>query len=396
MVQGVGQQVDEDASDLVGAAGDFGGFQVGLDADVALLGERPEGFEALLREEGEVGGDALAPVGAGVEPGEFEEGFGEAAHFLGGLFAGAEGVAVFPRGAIAAQGGLGFGEDDGQGGAEFVGGVGGELLLAGEGGVEAGEGGVEDVGQFAEFAVHAGGGDPFGEGSFGDAPDGAEGEAGEEPAAAEAEEQHEGAGAGQAPGEAAEAGQVGGDVAADEDAVAHFGEVVGLAADAARPMADGGSGPGGRGPGEGRRPGGGLGEHGAFVAPDGEIASGDFVELVGHGRGQGEGRAGKGAHARTVERRPDNGEGREAFEIRRRFPVIAGTVAGPEHLAAEGGADRFDAACQFGVDLVHRGALLELVGGGAEAGGQGQDQQAEPEQQTEPDGGPEHAYFPMQ
>ena len=61
-----------------------------------------------------------------------------------------------------------------------------------------------------------------------------------------------------------------------------------------------------------------------------------------------------------------------------------------------GFADEFDALLQFGVDRAHRGDFLEMEGGHAESGDQPGDEDAEPEQQAEPDGGPEHAYFPMQ
>ena len=130
---------------------------------------------------------------AGVEPGEFEQRLGELAHGLGGLEAGAEGLAVFGGGTFAGEGGLGLGDHDGERGAQFMGGVGGELSLLGEGGLEPGEGGVQDGGEPAEFVVGIGEIDAFGEVAGGDAAgggadgvDGLERAAGEGPAAAEA------------------------------------------------------------------------------------------------------------------------------------------------------------------------------------------------------------------
>jgi len=130
-----------------------------------------------------------------------------------------------------------------------VGGIGGELLLPGEGGFQSGEGGVEYVGQFAQLAIHVRGGNPLGEVPFGnvpgrgaDVPNGAEGQSCKKPAAAQAEEQHKRSSPGQPPGRMLQPGQIGGDVAAHKNAIAHFGELIGLASGSAHAMADGGSG----------------------------------------------------------------------------------------------------------------------------------------------------------
>jgi hypothetical protein len=86
---------------------------------------------------------------------EEEEGFGE----VDG--AGVDVVEAFDEfGGVGVGGGVVAGDveeglGDGQWGAEFVGGVGGEALLFGVVGLELGEHGVEGVGEFAEFVFAA-------------------------------------------------------------------------------------------------------------------------------------------------------------------------------------------------------------------------------------------------
>lgn len=163
VVDGVGEEVGDDLADAAGVAVDLRGGEVGVDGDVFGGGDGLEEVDGFAGGGGEVEGLEIHALGAGVEPGELEERFGEVAHALGGALAGFEGGAIIVGGAFAGEGGLGLREDDGEGSAEFVRGVGGELALLLEGGVEAREGGVENGGEAAEFAFGFGGIDAMGE-----------------------------------------------------------------------------------------------------------------------------------------------------------------------------------------------------------------------------------------
>ena len=83
-------------------------------------------------------------------------------------------------------------------------------------------------------------------------------------------------------------------------------------------------------------------------------------------------------------------------EVRRRQAVLMGTEALFDVRVAEGDADEIGALRQFRVEFFHHGAFLELVGGRSETGDEEGEQEAEPEQQAETDGGPEHADHAMQ
>lgn len=97
----------------------------------------------------------------------------------------------------AGEGGLGFGNDDRDGGAEFVGGVGRELLLLRERRFQPRERRVENPGKPAEFTLGFGDVDSLGQTSSGDSDRGrgdllhrSQGPAGENPSAAKTQGQH--------------------------------------------------------------------------------------------------------------------------------------------------------------------------------------------------------------
>src|SRR2546427_391079 len=87
---------------------------------------RPAAGERVLRQVEVFAGDLFL---AGVKAGQFEQRLGEAPHLLGGVQAGFDRFAVFAGAAFAREGCLGFGDDNGQRRAEFVGGIGGKLSL---------------------------------------------------------------------------------------------------------------------------------------------------------------------------------------------------------------------------------------------------------------------------
>ena len=87
---------------------------------------------------------------------------------------------------------------------------------------------------------------------------------------------------------------------------------------------------------------------------------------------------------------------RPSPEIRRRHAVLMGAEALFDFRAAERDADEFDPPRQFRIDFLHGGAFLELVGGCSEAGDEEREQEAEPEEQADADGRPEHAAHAMQ
>ena len=125
--------------------------------------------------------------------------------------------------ALALQGALGFGEDDGDRSAQFVRGVGGEALLAFDRRGESVEGVVKHAAELVEFVVGAGELDAFVEVAGGDARGGAadgvdrlQGTPGEPPAATETGEPDGGAAEGEQQAEVPEFGLFGGDVAADD------------------------------------------------------------------------------------------------------------------------------------------------------------------------------------
>ncbi len=227
VADGVGEEVGDDLRDLRNVAFDGRGHEIGFDVDIALGGERSDELDGIFDGLAKVEGGDVEFQAAGVGAGEEEEGFDQALHSAGGFEAGLQGLAVFGGGAIAGEGKLGVGMDDGQRGAKLVGGVGGELDLLGEGAFEAAEGGVEDFGQDGELvgdvfeidpAGEVAGGDGFGGGADGvDGPDSA---AGEKPAAAETDEEDRAAGGGHEPDEAAELVDFGADGPADQDAPA--------------------------------------------------------------------------------------------------------------------------------------------------------------------------------
>src|SRR5687768_5529667 len=121
---------------------------------------------------------------------------GKRAHALGSFQAGLDGFAIFVGGARAIEGGLGFGNDDGEGSAKFVGGVSGELFLLCEGGFKTAEGGVEKIGKLAEFAVGVFDADALGKiaagnlrGGFADVVNRLKSACGQNPSATERKEQ---------------------------------------------------------------------------------------------------------------------------------------------------------------------------------------------------------------
>ena len=70
--------------------------------------------------------------------------------------------------------------------------------------------------------------------------------------------------------------------------------------------------------------------------------------------------------------------------------MVARPFASFEVVVPEGGADLVDAPFQVGVDVAEDGRFLQLVCGGAESGDEEEKEEAEPEQETEPDGRAEH------
>lgn len=121
VLDGVGDEVgrDEVHRGGVGVAGGVG-ERGGVDFDVAGLGEGGELAGGFSEEVGEIGGRARIGVergAGGFLAGEEEEGFDEVAHAGGGFAADLEGVAVLGGGAVAFEDALGFGDEDGNGGA---------------------------------------------------------------------------------------------------------------------------------------------------------------------------------------------------------------------------------------------------------------------------------------
>ena len=152
-MDGVGEEVGDHLGDLLGIAGARRGRQVDRPADRPFLAERSHQVERVADGLREVELLPVHHVLAGVEPRELEQRRDEAAHALGGALAGFERRAVFFRRARPREGRLRLGEDDRDGRAQLVRGVGGELALLREGVVEPGERAVQHRGQPAELAV---------------------------------------------------------------------------------------------------------------------------------------------------------------------------------------------------------------------------------------------------
>jgi len=140
VVKGVGQEIRDELAKKVGVAQCLDGRKVGVDCDAALFGERANAFHAGMREFGQIDTAFLSLFLASVEARELEQRFGELPHVLGGVQTDCDRFTVFRSAALTCEGRLRFRDDDGERRAEFVGGVGGELLLLRERGFEPGKG----------------------------------------------------------------------------------------------------------------------------------------------------------------------------------------------------------------------------------------------------------------
>jgi hypothetical protein len=186
VAEGVVDEVEEDAFEGEAIAEDGEGLGgVDGEGDVEFAGAGFEAIGGIAAEGAEVEGFAEFHLGSGVEAGEGEEVFGESDEAFDFLAAGFDGLAVFEIGAGPAEGDFEFTTEDGEGGAEFVGGIGDELLL---GVLEVGltvEELVEGGGEFGEFGGMGRGDEAvFGSAIGGDVTGGlGEGEEGELPLA---------------------------------------------------------------------------------------------------------------------------------------------------------------------------------------------------------------------
>ena len=235
--------------EAAGIAGDFNGGQFGGQLETGRLGHGADQLDTFCDSSGKVEGLTLQGLLAGVVAGEFEEGFDKAAHALGSALAGFDGLLVIFGGAFASQGHLGLGEDDGDRRAQFVGGIGSELALLGEGRFQAGERGIQDGGELAEFAFRLGDIDALGkvaggnlDGSGTDGGDGLDGERDQPGAAGEADEENDAANAGERKTGPVKFRQFGRDAAADNNSFAGRGEHAGFAEGPAGPRRGVGSG----------------------------------------------------------------------------------------------------------------------------------------------------------
>jgi len=302
----VGDQIGEDEADLLRMAGEDRRLQFGAQFHLARRGGARQPLHLGARQFRQVGRDPRAPRPAFVQPGEFEQGFRQAAHLLRGFLAGEDRVAVLPEAALPAQGGLRVRDDHGQRRSQLVRRVGRELPLPRKRRVQPRERGVEHVGQLAQFAVHVRRRDPFGQVALRNAlgrpahvSDGADEQGGKQEAAAQAEGENARADERQHPGVVPQAGQLRRDVPADQHAVAPFGEVVGLAPRAANAMENAGFVAFALGPRQGLGLGGRPRQQHVFRAPDGEqvaVRRGELVRDAGR-------QAQRAAHRRFRRRR---------------------------------------------------------------------------------------------
>ena len=187
-----------------------------------------------------------------------------------------------------------------------------------------------------------------------------------------------------------ETGQFRREVAARQDAIAAFGELVGFAQGVARAIAQQGLRGGGIGLGQILQHGRGLGQQAVFLcAPDGEIPAGAELadDLVRQLNGSAE-MAGRSvpAHVRRRMGMSLGGEIRLRSRGRRRM----------EFALPESAADEVHAFRQLGINPAQLGGLLDMAGGEAEARDQDGQAEAEPQQQAQPHGFPGHCYFSMQ
>src|SRR5439155_7318938 len=130
--------------------------EAGLNLNVTFLAEGTNAIDADVSDLGEVHWLAPELFFAAVEPGEIEQRLDQAAHLLGRIQASFEAFAVFGRAAFAGEARLNLRDDDAEGRAEFVRGVGGELFLLLKGGFKAREGRVQHRCQVSEFIVGLG------------------------------------------------------------------------------------------------------------------------------------------------------------------------------------------------------------------------------------------------
>ena len=152
----VGQKIRDDLRDAFGIAGDFERRQLGSDFHAAFVREQADQLDAIACGPGQIKFHPLHLLLPGIEAREFEQRADQFAHPLRGALAGFDGLAVFGRGAFAVKRGLRLREHHRDRRAEFVRGVGRELFLLRERGVEARERGIQDGGELAEFAFGLG------------------------------------------------------------------------------------------------------------------------------------------------------------------------------------------------------------------------------------------------
>ena len=170
-------------------------FAGDVERDPALFGEVKQRFGGFFGDEGEV--DGLAGEAPAVGAAEQQKCLGEVDRPRVDSVEAFDEVALVARGVVA-----GDVEEclrDGQRGAQFVGGVGGESLLFGDVGFELFEHGVEHVGEFAEFVVGSFHADPVRQRSVRGHPcrvcdpcEWCEHPAGQDPSSQEAEHEEEG------------------------------------------------------------------------------------------------------------------------------------------------------------------------------------------------------------
>ena len=238
----VAHDVPDRLRELTGVAPEIGRRSFHGNADVFFVCQRLEQGDRFLGDAGQIA-ELIGFRGfVRVEPRQHQQGLDQPAHALGGALAGREAFAVFGGRTLAGQRRLRLREHHGHRGPQLVRGVGGELGLPGESGLEAGERVVEVAGELAELALAVGRADALAEVAVrdlcrgrADLRDRAQGARPDPPAAGQAEQENRAAGSGQQPRGAAEPGELITDVPADEDAVTGRGVVEGLAEISARP-----------------------------------------------------------------------------------------------------------------------------------------------------------------
>jgi len=143
VVDGVADEVRDDLAKLFCVGFAVGGCQSHGQVKLLRLSEGAQDFHGFAGDLAQVATPARGGRFRGIQPGQRQQRLGEPAHPLGSALAGREGFAASVAETFTRQPVLRVHEDDGDGRAEFVRGVGREAGLSGEGVIEPAERGVE-------------------------------------------------------------------------------------------------------------------------------------------------------------------------------------------------------------------------------------------------------------